>query len=527
MDALRILQDAILDEESDDDRPDRTGSNQSILDYTAEQARAPPEVNRDEPQTSGDLTYGRAHSYRNFDPAELRKLHANSGNDEVQAVFAFIESGRIDDIAEALSEFFFKLDADEQELFIDRNPDLVQYMSAWNEAHGLNPFEDAYEQAQNALSADRSKALPAPPFERRELTHDTLLKDMMFRRRSYRNWSPFEFLEIAEREEIEVTRGMARELGMYKPEAREELDFPRTEPGRFVARTLFDRVEAGRFDPVLSEVQRLFVRLDLDERRLIAARNPGLITWILPWGVSEHVFSPDAAEMKVDWPPLEEIDNGSAAPVAGAPSSGLDPIPDSIMRAAQTFTADFDITTTGQNPLAEQHDKWYDAKSGTTGLYLRSHGVMIADKRDLYHHNQQFRRVLDRYDPPYTVIPWATAVLSGDWVVEMGRSHGGLTQAILKTDSRNVTETVTSAEGIRPEDIWAVAYTCAAVDVSEDGGLDYRYIPERFKGTDAANQFATTNRTEMEAFYDELMFAPSGRPEPLFDRDALAEAGPD
>lgn len=530
MDSVDILQRAILDGEIEDDR---TGDNESILDYMDNEAAAPTARDQSNPTSRQDFPSG--HSYRNFNPEKIRVLYDNAGRDETKELLSFIESGRIEDICEAISEFFYKLDTDEMELFTDRNPDLVQFMSAYNESRGLNPYEQFYRRAKRALADDRSAAVDPPMFERREITHDTLLDDMMYRRRSYRNWSPSEFYDIAERPEIEITRGMAREMDMFTPEDREEIDFPIMQQGKFVARTLFDRIEDGRFDPVLSQVQRLFVRLDLDERRLIASRNPGLLTWIGPWGYSEDVFSRDPREMQIDYPPLGERGRDSAA---ATPSTQIgaftqarardadDEIPVHILEAAQTFDAPFGVQSSSTtSTYAEQHTKWYDAKNGITGLYIPD-DTMIMDDRGLNHHPQQWLTLMQQRDEaPPEVMPWATTYATDHHIIEVGISHGGLTQALRKTGHYRDVDQLQSGKDILPEYLWAVIYACRLGDLPRDAIVDYNYLLPRFRESPMGEQFGTSNRTRLGDFYDELQFSPAGLPDPVIDREALSKQG--
>jgi len=320
MDAIERLQRALLD----DDEEVEGGQNADITSYSAVgrgRTRTPTGHDRDDPTQAADLIHGRAHSYRNFHPEELRTLYQNvqatsdapdadrEAREEAQSVWAFIESGRLEPVVEAISDFFFKLDGDEQEVFTRRNPDMVMWMSVWNDTHGLNPYQRFADMAAESLGPERDAAADPPAFEREPPSdrYGDLLSDMMSRRRSYRNWSPEEFRDIMGEGKIAVSRGMARELDLYTPDARRDMDFPRTEPGRYLVRSLLDRVEAGRFNEVLAAFQKHYRMLDPDERRMVERRNPGLSTWMIAWGASEHVTTLDGREVETGYPPLATV----------------------------------------------------------------------------------------------------------------------------------------------------------------------------------------------------------------------------
>jgi hypothetical protein len=240
----------------------------------------------------------KGHSWRDHAPEDIvaiienRELQ-NADRDnltEAQGALRFIEAGRFEPFLEATSDFFFRLDRDEQQMFLRRNPDVVEWMTVWNQAHDFNPYTGFRETARENMGGDPQEALNPPPFERGDLPDDrTLLNDMMFRRRSYRNWTPGEFEDIMDREEIEITRGIATELDIFTPEARQEIDFPVDEYAENVARKLFERIEAGRFDTLVAEAQEFFNPLDSDERRAFALRNPGIIMWMSARGRSQHM----------------------------------------------------------------------------------------------------------------------------------------------------------------------------------------------------------------------------------------------
>lgn len=239
--------------------------------------------------TAQDLTM-RGQQYRNFDPGEVAAVIDNQGIEAGQRVLRFIESARFEPFLSATSKFFDRLDRDEQDTFTQRNPDVVQWMTVWNESEEFNPLDDLRSEASDLLTSDRSERTEPPvSFERRELTHETLLRDMAFRRRSYRNWTPGEFREIAQQDHS-ISRGMLDELELFDAEIRQEIDTPVEVDGKTVGRALFDRIEAGRFEPVASNAHTFFAPLDPDERRLFARRNPGMTEWLSIWGFLQDLI---------------------------------------------------------------------------------------------------------------------------------------------------------------------------------------------------------------------------------------------
>lgn len=262
-----------------------------------------------------DLTMG-GHSYRNFDPRVfngiLDRIDALEDQAEemekrkqVAGAFPFIEGGRWDPFLESAWRFFSKLDTDERVLFTRRNPDIVQWIHVWCRANEVSAYPDYYEEAGDLLTwgytrqrtgmAEREydRVLPPdyqpPAFERHsEETGKALLKDMMHRRRSYRNWSPFEVMSVFGEygETIELSRGELSELGwnediLYTDDLYDVMGPDETwdVERRAVALQLIRRIEGGRFAEALDNMWTQFRALDADEAKLIGLRNPGFITW--------------------------------------------------------------------------------------------------------------------------------------------------------------------------------------------------------------------------------------------------------
>lgn len=79
--------------------------------------------------TMNDLRI-RGHSYRNFEPAEMRDF------------LGYIESGRFKPLLEAVSKFYRALDPDERRRFWKRNPGLMAWVRVYNRAEDLRVWDE-------------------------------------------------------------------------------------------------------------------------------------------------------------------------------------------------------------------------------------------------------------------------------------------------------------------------------------------------------------------------------------------------
>jgi len=111
-------------------------------------------------------------------------------------------------------------------------------------------------------------------------------------------------------EEVRLSVGRAGEIGFRSAEIRdtmrEEGAFPIDADAKEVSRELLGRVEAGRFEPMLSELMTFFSRLDPDERRMFSRRNPGLIMWLSVYGESNHLIHREQLKAHT-YPTLREL----------------------------------------------------------------------------------------------------------------------------------------------------------------------------------------------------------------------------
>lgn len=237
---------------------------------------------QDIPEVTAQDLFIRGQQYRNFDPVELVGVAFNEGLSEARDVLRFVESGRFEPFLDNTSDMFARLDRDEKETFTRRNPDLVQWMSAYNVTEELNPYGDFAALASEVLidGRDRADSDAVPPFEPKAIGDDDLLESLKTRRRSYRNFTPHEIRQI-------LTNG------------------------NFEAREVLGRIESGRFDPVLGRGHKFFAPLDPDERRLFARRNPGMMEWISVWGAAQHLIHGDQfftfSDMSFPFVPTEGV----------------------------------------------------------------------------------------------------------------------------------------------------------------------------------------------------------------------------
>ena len=256
------------------------------------------------------------HSYRGYTPEMVEELLADTDRDTALSGVEFIESGRWADALEATSEMFFKLDRDEKELFTARNPDVVEWTAVWQEVNGLDPMTEMREAAREGLLGDDRLAATGEPFFESVPKYDIAdrhsfgdINNMAERRRSYREWSPYEFLNLMEREtKIETTLGMMVELGIYPPEVYEE-ESPGTTieaAPRDISRGLLHRVEDHRFDDMLKAWHNAYAPLDPDERKMFSRRNPGLIMWLSAYGKGHHLIWGEQLTPH-EWPTIDRL----------------------------------------------------------------------------------------------------------------------------------------------------------------------------------------------------------------------------
>lgn len=242
--------------------------------------------------TAADLNL-RTHSYRNFQPHEFLDALDESPRNKVKGALKRLESRRLYGFLDALSIMFGHLDRDEKVLFTRRNPGLVLWMNAYNEVEELVAYPELVEVAEGMLDSETGllkEGAAVPPFERKAVRGGrTHLEDLAFRRRSYREFTPQEILEVAQVPH-DVSVGLLTELGVYNPEIRAKLEGDVEISGKLAGREVIGRIESGRFKPMLKAGFKFFGPLDPDERRTFARRNPGVIMWLSAYGFTEDLI---------------------------------------------------------------------------------------------------------------------------------------------------------------------------------------------------------------------------------------------
>lgn len=82
---------------------------------------------------------GRGHSWRGWEPAELRTVAKQGGEADVREVLQFIESGRFYPMLKATHRMYVHLDPDERQEFWRRNPDLMRWVNVYEIAERQGP----------------------------------------------------------------------------------------------------------------------------------------------------------------------------------------------------------------------------------------------------------------------------------------------------------------------------------------------------------------------------------------------------
>lgn len=215
---------------------------------------------------------------------------------------------------------------------------------------------------------------------------------------------------------------------------------------------------------------------------------------------------------------LSEICSGSTMRTLAS-----DVLPDPIVDASEGYNADFEVRGT-YTPTAEQWDDNFDRMASATGLYLPTERVMFVDNRSSVHHNDQWNRIIEEMGCVSPVLPWASATRGDEFIVELGRSHGGLFQAISRSNCEDV-ERLSIGFDIKPEYVLDVAYAARLTDHpagSTEYEVDFADESVRDLPEDIKRELSSRREIlEMANVYDLLRTTPAGLPDPLFDRSEL------
>jgi|APHM01.1.fsa_nt_gi hypothetical protein len=113
------------------------------------------------------------HSYREHETLEYMQLVKNEYRREndpakVASKIEYIESGRYENMLTACHDFIYYIDKKSRKLFIQRNPDLVQWTIVYQAAlENLDMLDyiDYWSNTMEAMTDDMSEASDPPPFE--------------------------------------------------------------------------------------------------------------------------------------------------------------------------------------------------------------------------------------------------------------------------------------------------------------------------------------------------------------------------
>jgi hypothetical protein len=207
----------------------------------------------------------------------------------------------------------------------------------------------------------------------------------------------------------------------------------------------------------------------------------------------------------------------SISAVCGSPVGSL---PDGIVEEIQSFVWDIEMdSASGESVVDAFSTQREPMTGGITGLYFPEDRLMLADPRNQAHHNDQINYSLREYGEMSPVLPWATTRFGEDSRVEFSRSHGGLSQALIRNDLEDV-EVIRGIE-TTPNHVVSMAYSCRLLDIPGDAEVEYKYVPEQIANLEdhiKAELSVSFETAPMQSFYQEFQFSNAGLPDPLFGR---------
>lgn len=233
----------------------------------------------------------RGHSYRNFNPREIRRAiesdESDMDADAAVDLLQFIESGRYWPYLEAVHDLLAEWIADSAEVFARRNPDAVEWAALYADVTD-QPFPTGLNRvAHDSLGPDRSKAINPPKYERSRLVlADNLVDSLQQRSSLYRSYTPHELHDG-------YTLIVNDAIPEYEPRAANR-----------VMIDIYQDIEYGRLYTLADEALKMFARLDLDERRSFARRNPGIVMWMSAFGIMNDMLHEE--QLQVPFPTLGE-----------------------------------------------------------------------------------------------------------------------------------------------------------------------------------------------------------------------------
>lgn len=209
------------------------------------------------------------HSYRNYIPQDLLELASATDRETALGGLSFMESGRFRPMIETADGLLANIDDEYKPDWIARNPDLTEYVLAYRYLTGEGVDAEISAFASSHLTDDRYSATNVP-------TYPPALPGF-----KYQQQNPHELM--AEYDDP-----------LDKPELRRELNR--------IEQTVEQIPDPGHLDQFLGETHNHFTRLDLDEQRSFARRNPGATQFASVWGWSQDLTYGEF--MLDDWPAL-------------------------------------------------------------------------------------------------------------------------------------------------------------------------------------------------------------------------------
>lgn len=196
------------------------------------------------------------HSYRNFIPADLFDLASATDRDTALEGLSFIESGRFRPMIETADELLAGIDEEYRPDWIARNPDLTEYVLVYRYLTGEGVDAEVSAYASSHLTDDRYSAVDVP-------TYPPGVPGF-----KYQQTNPHDLMD--DHDDISDKGALREQLSR-------------------IERPLDVFLEPGRLKQFLEPAHKHFTRLDLDERRSFARRNPGATEYMSVYGWSEDL----------------------------------------------------------------------------------------------------------------------------------------------------------------------------------------------------------------------------------------------
>jgi hypothetical protein len=197
-------------------------------------------------------------------------------------------------------------------------------------------------------------------------------------------------------------------------------------------------------------------------------------------------------------------------------------LPGELADLRDSYRADFEVRGT-YSSIADQWDRSYDKNAAVTGLYFPEDELMMVDNRSAVHHNDQLNRILDTIGPLSPVLPWASATRNDTFHIELARSHGGLYQAIARSDHDDITR-INRGIDVKPRHVIDVAYAARLTDHPPSSEYDVSFAGDAIRDLPEEMKFEVSVDRQILTLgdvYDLLRTTPAGLPDPLFNRSEL------